>query len=63
MQVREPILGVLWAVATALAVYLNLNYLRKKCGVENTCFQIFVTIGSAARTAYALYHERKSHWI
>lgn len=48
MQVREPILGVLWAVATALAVYLNLNYLRKKCGVENTCFQIFVTIGSAA---------------
>lgn len=48
MQVRNPILGVLWAVATALAVYLNLNYLRKKCGVENTCFQIFVIIGSAA---------------
>lgn len=48
IQVRQPILGVLWAVASALAVYFNLNYLRKKCGIENTCFKLFLIIGSVA---------------
>ena len=48
IQVRQPILGVLWAVASALAVYFNLNYLRKNCGIENTCFKLFLIIGSVA---------------
>ncbi len=48
IQVRQPILGVLWAIVTSIAVYFNLNYMRKKCGIENTCFKLFLIIGSVA---------------
>lgn len=48
MQARQPILGVLWAVTTALAVFWNMDYLRQRCGVKNLCFRIFLWIGSIA---------------
>ena len=48
MQARQPILGVAWAVITSLAVFFNMDYLRKKSGVNNLCFRIFLWIGSIA---------------
>jgi len=48
MQARQPVLGVAWAVATSLAVFFNMDYLRKKSGVNNLCFRIFLWIGSLA---------------
>ena len=48
IQVRQPILGVLWALFTALATLFHMEYLRKKNGIENRCFQIFLWIGAIA---------------
>lgn len=48
MQARIPVLGVAWGVTTALAVYFNMDYLRKKSGVDNLCFRIFLWVGSIA---------------
>jgi len=48
MQARQPVLGVAWAVITSLAVFFNMDYLCKKCGIHNLCFRIFLWIGSIA---------------
>lgn len=36
-----------WALSTALAVLFNMGELRKKCGVQDLCFRIFLWVGSA----------------
>lgn len=47
IQARQPVLGVAWALSTALAVLFNMGELRKKCGVQDLCFRIFLWVGSA----------------
>ncbi len=48
IQARQPVLGVAWAVVTSAAVFFNMDCLRKKCGVHNLCFRIFLWIGAVA---------------
>lgn len=46
MQVKYPVLGIIWAVAAAFAVFFNMEWLLKESEIKSKCFRVLVITGS-----------------
>lgn len=46
MQAKYPSLGIIWSLLAAFTVFLNLEFLRKECEIENIWFKRLIAIGS-----------------
>jgi len=46
MQAKYPLLGVIWSLIAAIAVFVNLEFLRKSSHIEKRWFKNLIGIGS-----------------